>query len=260
MSPAARSHSNFAISTRCLPPLLTSLRVTQGWGRRCAGHPRPARRRFDEASDRRASRAWPDVRGGGSTTGRGPARGQDLRAHGHAPRPSPVSMRAPGSCRAVTVFGLAQDRLRRRFYESGRSSPTPSASGSCTIEAGLLEPSTRPDRSPPRAGAGGTIESYLIICYSPFDPCIAITAAAGMARQINKIHAAWIISGVAMLGAVMSIPDTTIVNVALATLGKDLHSNPCPHPVVDRLLPPPLAAVIPVTGQPAPLPVPNRSS
>ena len=35
----------------------------------------------------------------------------------------------------------------------------------------------------------------------------------------------WIISAVAMLGAVMSILDTTIVNVALATLGKDLHSS-----------------------------------
>ena len=52
------------------------------------------------------------------------------------------------------------------------------------------------------------------------------TAAAGVAADPNKIpRQVWIISGVAMLGAVMSILDTTIVNVALATLGKDLHSS-----------------------------------
>jgi EmrB/QacA subfamily drug resistance transporter len=58
----------------------------------------------------------------------------------------------------------------------------------------------------------------------------------------------WIISGVAMLGAVMSILDTTIVNVALATLGKDLHSNlaTIQWVVTGYLLS--LAAVIPVTG------------
>jgi MFS family permease len=58
----------------------------------------------------------------------------------------------------------------------------------------------------------------------------------------------WIISGVAMLGAVMSILDTTIVNVALATLGKDLHSS-LAHiqwVITGYLLS--LAAVIPVTG------------
>ena len=54
----------------------------------------------------------------------------------------------------------------------------------------------------------------------------ADVAAAGMAADPNKIpRRVWIISGVAMLGAVMSILDTTIVNVALATLGKDLHSS-----------------------------------
>ena len=58
----------------------------------------------------------------------------------------------------------------------------------------------------------------------------------------------WVISGVAMLGAVMSILDTTIVNVALATLGKDLHStlSNIQWVVTGYMLS--LAAVIPVTG------------
>ncbi len=58
----------------------------------------------------------------------------------------------------------------------------------------------------------------------------------------------WIISGVAMLGAVMSILDTTIVNVALATLGKELHSTlaQIQWVITGYLLS--LAAVIPVTG------------
>jgi len=58
----------------------------------------------------------------------------------------------------------------------------------------------------------------------------------------------WIISGVAMLGAVMSILDTTIVNVALATLGKDLHSNLTNIQWVITGYMLSLAAVIPVTG------------
>ena len=58
----------------------------------------------------------------------------------------------------------------------------------------------------------------------------------------------WIISAVAMLGAVMSILDTTIVNVALATLGKDLHSNLATIQWVITGYMLSLAAVIPVTG------------
>jgi EmrB/QacA subfamily drug resistance transporter len=58
----------------------------------------------------------------------------------------------------------------------------------------------------------------------------------------------WIISGVAMLGAVMSILDTTIVNVALATLGKDLHSSLASIQWVVTGYMLSLAAVIPVTG------------
>jgi EmrB/QacA subfamily drug resistance transporter len=58
----------------------------------------------------------------------------------------------------------------------------------------------------------------------------------------------WIISAVAMLGTVMSILDTTIVNVALATLGRDLHSSLATIQWVVTGYMLSLAAVIPVTG------------
>ena len=35
----------------------------------------------------------------------------------------------------------------------------------------------------------------------------------------------WRISAVVIVGSIMSILDTTIVNVALATLGRELHST-----------------------------------
>ncbi|HEY1778608.1 MAG TPA: DHA2 family efflux MFS transporter permease subunit [Solirubrobacteraceae bacterium] len=72
---------------------------------------------------------------------------------------------------------------------------------------------------------------------------------AASAAELDRIpRQVWIISGVAMLGAVMSILDTTIVNVALATLGKDLHSSLAniQWVITGYLLS--LAAVIPVTG------------
>jgi EmrB/QacA subfamily drug resistance transporter len=58
----------------------------------------------------------------------------------------------------------------------------------------------------------------------------------------------WIVSAVVMLGAVMTILDTTIVNVALATLSHELHStvSQVQWVVTGYLLA--LAAVIPVTG------------
>lgn len=58
----------------------------------------------------------------------------------------------------------------------------------------------------------------------------------------------WIICAVAMLGAVMSVLDTTIVNVALSTLGKDLHStlSNIQWVITGYMLS--LAAVIPITG------------
>jgi EmrB/QacA subfamily drug resistance transporter len=58
----------------------------------------------------------------------------------------------------------------------------------------------------------------------------------------------WKIAGVVILGMIMSILDTTIVNVALDTLGRDLHSpiSQIQWVVTGYLLA--LAAVIPVTG------------
>src|SRR6202034_1910773 len=58
----------------------------------------------------------------------------------------------------------------------------------------------------------------------------------------------WVISGVVILGMIMSILDTTIVNVALATLSHDLHSplSQVQWVITGYLLS--LAAVIPVTG------------
>jgi EmrB/QacA subfamily drug resistance transporter len=58
----------------------------------------------------------------------------------------------------------------------------------------------------------------------------------------------WKIAGVVILGMIMSILDTTIVNVALRTLGRDLHSSisQIQWVVTGYLLS--LAAVIPITG------------
>ena len=87
-----------------------------------------------------------------------------------------------------------------------------------------------------------------MVCYLCFMPS-NVTAAAGTAADSNAIpRHVWIISGVAMLGAVMSILDTTIVNVALATLGKDLHSSLANIQWVVTAYMLALAAVIPVTG------------
>jgi EmrB/QacA subfamily drug resistance transporter len=80
-------------------------------------------------------------------------------------------------------------------------------------------------------------------------PVGAPLAPGDEAADPNKIpRHVWIISGVAMLGAVMSILDTTIVNVALATLGKDLHSTLANTQWVVTGYMLALAAVIPVTG------------
>src|SRR5271154_1650873 len=58
----------------------------------------------------------------------------------------------------------------------------------------------------------------------------------------------WKIAGVVILGMIMSILDTTIVNVALRTLGTDLHSSlaQIQWVITGYLLS--LAAVIPITG------------
>jgi len=58
----------------------------------------------------------------------------------------------------------------------------------------------------------------------------------------------WRVSIVVLLGSVMSILDTTIVNVALATLGHDLHASVAQIQWVVTGYMLALAAVIPVTG------------
>src|SRR6476661_9733678 len=73
--------------------------------------------------------------------------------------------------------------------------------------------------------------------------------ADGDPGRSDKIEAhVWIISGVVIVGMIMSILDTTIVNVALDTLSKDLHAplSQVQWVVTGYLLA--LAAVIPVSG------------
>jgi EmrB/QacA subfamily drug resistance transporter len=70
-----------------------------------------------------------------------------------------------------------------------------------------------------------------------------------MAESSDRIDAhVWRVSAVVLVGSVMSILDTTIVNVALATLGRDLHSTitQIQWVVTGYMLA--LAAVIPLTG------------
>src|SRR2546429_1988860 len=69
------------------------------------------------------------------------------------------------------------------------------------------------------------------------------------ASNPNRIDAyVWRISAVVIIGSVMSILDTTIVNVALATLGRELHSTIAEIQWVVTGYMLALAAVIPVTG------------
>jgi EmrB/QacA subfamily drug resistance transporter len=70
-----------------------------------------------------------------------------------------------------------------------------------------------------------------------------------MGAAANRIDArVWRISMVVIIGSIMSILDTTIVNVALETLGRELHStvSEIQWVVTGYMLS--LAAVIPVTG------------
>ncbi|MEA2496985.1 MAG: hypothetical protein QOJ29_4896 [Thermoleophilaceae bacterium] len=70
-----------------------------------------------------------------------------------------------------------------------------------------------------------------------------------MASSEDRIDAfVWRISAVVIVGSIMSILDTTIVNVALATLRRDLHSSisQIQWVVTGYMLA--LAAVIPITG------------
>ena len=79
-------------------------------------------------------------------------------------------------------------------------------------------------------------------------PPPASRATAGPAAGDRIEPYVWKIAGVVILGMIMSILDTTIVNVALRTLGHDLHSSisQIQWVVTGYLLS--LAAVIPVTG------------
>ncbi len=67
--------------------------------------------------------------------------------------------------------------------------------------------------------------------------------------SLDRIDAyVWRISAVVIVGSIMSILDTTIVNVALATLGRELHSTIAEIQWVVTGYMLSLAAVIPVTG------------
>src|SRR5437867_11971901 len=68
------------------------------------------------------------------------------------------------------------------------------------------------------------------------------------ARTDPNERQVWRIALVVIIGTVMSILDTTIVNVALATLGRDLHSAVADIQWVVTGYMLSLAAVIPVTG------------
>jgi EmrB/QacA subfamily drug resistance transporter len=72
---------------------------------------------------------------------------------------------------------------------------------------------------------------------------------ASSSTDSNRIDAyVWRISAVVVLGSIMSILDTTIVNVALDTLSRDLHSTIANIQWVATGYLLSLAAVIPVTG------------
>jgi EmrB/QacA subfamily drug resistance transporter len=73
-------------------------------------------------------------------------------------------------------------------------------------------------------------------------------AASAQPASLKIERHVWVISGVVILGMIMSILDTTIVNVALDRLGKDLHSpiSKVQWVVTGYLLA--LGAVMPVTG------------
>src|ERR1017187_6236363 len=79
-------------------------------------------------------------------------------------------------------------------------------------------------------------------------PASSPDQASGPAASDRIEPYVWKIAGVVILGMIMSILDTTIVNVALRTLGHDLHSSisQIQWVVTGYLLS--LAAVIPVTG------------
>jgi EmrB/QacA subfamily drug resistance transporter len=74
------------------------------------------------------------------------------------------------------------------------------------------------------------------------------TQGSGHAEEDRIDAYVWRLAGVVLLGSVMSILDTTIVNVALATLGRDLHASVSQIQWVVTGYMLALAAVIPATG------------
>src|ERR1700761_6852962 len=76
----------------------------------------------------------------------------------------------------------------------------------------------------------------------------SVTATPPKAEPLKIERHVWVISGVVILGMIMSILDTTIVNVALDRLSTDLHSSisEVQWVVTGYLLA--LGAVMPVTG------------
>jgi EmrB/QacA subfamily drug resistance transporter len=76
----------------------------------------------------------------------------------------------------------------------------------------------------------------------------SVTASPPKVEPLKIERHVWVISGVVILGMIMSILDTTIVNVALDRLSTDLHSSisEVQWVVTGYLLA--LAAVMPVTG------------
>src|SRR5580698_10584896 len=79
-----------------------------------------------------------------------------------------------------------------------------------------------------------------------FEPSAGLATGPAATDRIEAY--VWRVAGVVVLGMLMSILDTTIVNVALRTLGHDLHSpiSQVQWVVTGYLLA--LGAVIPVTG------------
>ena len=72
-------------------------------------------------------------------------------------------------------------------------------------------------------------------------------AEGGAARTAIERHV-WVVAGVVILGMIMSILDTTIVNVALETLARDLHSGLAAVQWVITGYMLALGATIPLTG------------
>lgn len=93
---------------------------------------------------------------------------------------------------------------------------------------------------------GRTIATYWIGSYSL--ACYPFSSMQKRANSLGLDSDLLLISAVVVIGAIMSILDTTIVNVALETLGRDLHSSLDDVQWVSTGYLLALAVVIPLTG------------